>query len=143
MTLAKTENKTKPTAVSVNYYLASIQPDQKRDDALAISAMMRRVTGELPKMWGGSIIGFGETHYKYESGREGDWFLVGFAPRKANLTLYIMPGFSEYGPLMKKLGKHKTGKSCLYINKLDDVDMAVLEKLVAKSVEFMKKRYAA
>lgn len=140
--MAKAENKTKPTDVSVNYYLASLQPDQRRDDALAVSAMMRRVTGELPKMWGESIIGFGQAHYKYDSGREGDWFLVGFAPRKTNLTLYIMPGFKEYGPLMKKLGKHKTGKSCLYLNKLADVDMPTLEKLVAKSAEFMRKQNA-
>jgi hypothetical protein len=140
--VAKAENKTKPTDVSVNYYLASLQPDQRRDDALAVSAMMRRVTGELPKMWGESIIGFGQAHYKYDSGREGDWFLVGFAPRKTNLTLYIMPGFKEYGPLMKKLGKHKTGKSCLYLNKLTDVDMPTLEKLVAKSAEFMRKQNA-
>ena len=141
--LAKNDNKTKPTETSVNYYLASLQPDRKRDDALAISAMMRRVTGELPKMWGDSIVGFGDAHYKYDSGREGDWFLVGFALRKPNLVLYIMPGFKEYGPLMKKLGKHKTGKSCLYINKLADVEMKVLEQLVSKSAKFMKKKNAA
>ena len=141
--LAKNDNKTKPTETSVNYYLASLQPDRKRDDALAISTMMRRATGELPKMWGDSIIGFGDVHYKYDSGREGDWFLVGFAPRKANLVLYIMPGFKEYGSLMKKLGKHKTGKSCLYINKLADVDMKVLEQLVSKSAKFIKKKHAA
>lgn len=141
--MAKSENKTQPTEVSVTYYLASLQPDRKRDDAMAINAMMRRVTGHLPKMWGNSIIGFGDAHYKYESGREGDWFLVGFAPRKANLVLYIMPGFKEYKPLMKKLGKHKTGKSCLYINKLEDIDMSVLEELVAKSVQHMKEKAAA
>lgn len=141
--MANAENKTQPTATSVTYYLATLQPDQKRQDAIAINAMIRRVTGELPKMWGDSIIGFGHQHYKYESGREGDWFLVGFAPRKANLVLYIMPGFKEYKPLMKKLGKHKVGKSCLYINKLADVDQDVLEKLVARSVDHMKKQAAA
>lgn len=141
--MANAENKTQPTAISVTYYLAKLQPDQKRQDAMAINAMMRRVTGELPKMWGDAIIGFGHHHYKYESGREGDWFLVGFAPRKANLVLYIMPGFKEYKPLMKKLGKHKVGKSCLYINKLADVDLDVLEKLVARSVGQMKEGAAA
>lgn len=97
--------------------------------------MMERITGEKPKMWGSSIVGFGDVHYKYESGREGDWFGVGFSPRKTSLTLYIMPGFSEYRPLMAKLGKFKTGKSCLYINKLSDVDHDVLEELIAKSYE--------
>jgi hypothetical protein len=140
--MPKSENKTKPTETSVNYYLASLQPDRRRDDAMAVSSMMRRVTGEIPKMWGDSIIGFGNTHYKYDSGREGDWFLVGFAPRKTNLVLYIMPGFKEFGPLMKKLGKHKTGKSCLYINKLADIDTKVLEQLVSKSAAHMKKKYA-
>jgi hypothetical protein len=141
--LSTSENKTQPTAMSVNYYLAGLEPEQRRDDARAINAMMRRVTGTVPKMWGDSIVGFGKTHYKYESGREGDWFLVGFAPRKANLVLYIMPGFKEYTPLMKKLGKHKVGKSCLYINKLDEIDMKVLEQLVAKSVAYMKAGAAA
>ncbi|MHA1559868.1 MAG: DUF1801 domain-containing protein [Alphaproteobacteria bacterium] len=141
--MTNTENKTQPTAISVTYYLATLQPDQKRQDATAINTMMRRVTGELPKMWGDSIIGFGHHHYKYESGREGDWFLVGFAPRKANLVLYIMPGFEEYKPLMKNLGKHRIGKSCLYINKLADVDLKVLEKLVARSVGHMRERAAA
>ena len=141
--MTNAENKTQPTAISVTYYLATLQPDQKRQDATEINTMMRRVTGELPKMWGDSIIGFGHHHYKYESGREGDWFLVGFASRKANLVLYIMPGFEEYKPLMKKLGKHKTGKSCLYINKLADVDLKVLEKLVSRSVDHMRERAAA
>ena len=141
--MATAENKTKPTGVSVTYYLASLEPDRKREDAMAVNAMMRRITGEIAKMWGDSIIGFGDTHYKYESGREGDWFLVGFAPRKANLTLYIMPGFKEYKPLLKRLGKHKIGKSCLYINKLEDIDMGVLEQLVAKSVDHMKGKAAA
>jgi hypothetical protein len=141
--LATSENKTQPTAMSVNYYLAGLEPERRRDDARAVNAMMRRVTGTVPKMWGDSIIGFGKTHYKYESGREGDWFLVGFAPRKANLVLYIMPGFKEYAPLMKKLGRHKTGKSCLYINKLEDIDISVLEQLVAKSVAWMRARAAA
>jgi hypothetical protein len=141
--LVKIENKTQPTAMSVNYYLAGLGPERRRDDARAVNAMMRRVTAAVPKMWGDSIVGFGKTHYKYASGREGDWFLVGFAPRKTNLVLYITSGFKEYAPLMRKLGKHKTGKSCLYIDKLDDIDMNVLEQLVAKSVAYMKAKAAA
>ncbi len=137
------ENKTQPTEQSVTYYLACLEPDRKREDAMAINAMMRRVTGEVPRMWGSSIIGFGSTHLKYESGREGNWFLVGFAPRKANLVVYMMSGIKPYAALLKKLGKHKTGKGCLYINKLADVDMGVLEKLVAKSVAHVREQDAA
>jgi len=99
---------------------------------------MKEVTGKEPEMWGDSIIGFGSYHYKYASGREGDWFVTGFSPRKQNLTLYIMGGFDNYDVLLGKLGKHKTGKSCLYINKLDDVDMDVLKTLVRASVEHME-----
>jgi hypothetical protein len=100
---------------------------------------MRKVTAEEAAMWGKSIIGFGEYTYRYASGREGEWMLVGFSPRKQNLTLYIMSGFDDYDELLSKLGKYKTGKSCLYINKLEDVDMGVLEELVSKSVEHMKR----
>ncbi|MBV7338085.1 DUF1801 domain-containing protein [Chloroflexi bacterium TSY] len=99
---------------------------------------MKEVTGEEPQMWGTSIIGFGSYHFKYASGREGDWMLVGFSPRKQNLTLYIMPGFENYDELLGNLGKHKTGKSCLYINKLADVDQGVLKKLVKQSVDHMR-----
>lgn len=99
---------------------------------------MKQVTGEEPEMWGDSIVGFGSYHYKYESGREGDWFVTGFSPRKQNLTLYIMSGFDEYDNLISRLGKYKTGKSCLYIKKIDDVDQDVLQELVKKSVEHME-----
>ena len=105
--------------------------------------MMRRITGEEPRLWGPSIIGFGEYHYKYESGREGDFMRVGFSPRKANLVLYIMPGFARHDALLDRLGKHKTGKSCLYINKLDDVDRDVLETLIAESWAAMAEKYGA
>ena len=104
--------------------------------------MMKEVTGAEPQMWGPSIVGFGAYHYKYESGREGDWFLVGFSPRKQNLTLYIMAGFKRYEELLAKLGKHKTGKSCLYLNKLADVDEEVLRQMVAASVEYLSKKYS-
>ena len=102
---------------------------------------MRRATGKRAKMWGPSIIGFGSYHYRYASGQEGDWMITGYSPRKQAITLYIMPGFKQFDSLMKKLGKHKTGKSCLYINKLDDVDEGVLETLITKSVEHMRKTY--
>lgn len=135
------ENKTKKNTASVASYLNAIDDPRKRSDAKKVAAMMRRATGKRARMWGSSIVGFGEYHYKYESGREGDWALVGFSPRKQNLVVYIMPGFDNFPALMKKLGKYKTGKSCLYLNKLDDVDHAVLEKLIADSVKVMRKRY--
>lgn len=127
--------KTQPNEKDVIEYLNSIENEKKRQDSLAIMALMQRVTGEKPVMWGDSIIGFGSYHYKYASGREGDWFLTGFAPRKQNLTLYIMSGFELYDELLGKLGKYKTGKSCLYINKLEDVDQDVLLELVKQSAE--------
>ncbi len=135
------ENKTKVTKTSVAQYLNAIENPQRRADAKKVAAMMRKATGKRARLWGTSIVGFGTYHYKYASGREGDWILVGFSPRKQNLVVYIMPGFKEFPALMKKLGKYKTGKSCLYLNKLDDVDAAVLEKLIGQSVKVMRKRY--
>ena len=132
------ELKTKRNDGNVVDYLNSVENERKRQDSFTILEMMQKVTGEEPKMWGGSIIGFGSYRFKYESGREGDWFVTGFAPRKQNLTLYIMPGFERYDELMASLGKHKTGKSCLYINKLDDVNLEVLEDLVRQSVTHMQ-----
>ena len=131
------ELKTKPTERSVEEFLNSLPEENRRKECLAILKLMKDVTKKKPKMWGPSIVGFGEYHYHYESGREGDWFLTGFSPRKQNLTLYIMAGFAEYADLMKKLGKHKTGKSCLYINKLGDIDLPVLKELIALSVAHM------
>lgn len=129
------ELKTKPTDQSVEKFLNCVTNEKKRQDSKAILELMREVTGEEARMWGDSIIGFGSYHYTYKSGREGDWFLTGFSPRKQNLTLYIMAGFDEYDELLDKLGKYKTGKSCLYINKLDDVDTDVLRELVKRSAE--------
>ncbi len=134
------ENKTKKTEASVDAFLAGISPERKRQDALAICELMKKVTKLEPKMWGPSIVGFGSYHYKYESGREGDMPLVGFSPRKQNLTLYIMPGFDDYDALLGKLGKHKTGKSCLYINTLDDVHLPTLRTLIQRSYSEMKKK---
>ena len=122
-------------------FLKGVEPDRRRKDAKAVLELIKRVTGEKAVMWGPSIVGFGEYHYRYDSGREGDFLMVGFSPRKANLVLYIMPGFSGYDALMAKLGKHKTGKSCLYINTLDDVDLGVLEELVSTSYAAMRAKY--
>jgi len=135
------ELKTNETKLSVTKFIGKVEDDQKCQDSQAILKLMKQVTKEEPKMWGGSMVGFGSYHYKYDSGREGDWFLTGFSPRKQNLTIYIMPGFDKYDSLMKKLGKHKTGKSCLYISKLEDVDTKVLKELIKQSFQYMKKKY--
>jgi hypothetical protein len=135
------ENKTRQNDASVDAFLRSIDNQRRRDDAVTVLALMAEITGEPAKMWGTSLIGFGTYHYKYDSGREGDYFITGLSPRKQALTVYIMQGFSRYGDLMSKLGKHKTGKSCLYINKLGDIDLAVLEQLIRRSVLWMRERY--
>ena len=129
------ELKTKKTKASVNAFLDKITDEQRRKDCQVILNLMKQATGEEPKMWGSSIVGFGTYHYRYASGREGDWPIIGFSPRKTDLTLYIMPGLEKFESLMAKLGKYKTGVSCLYIKKLDDVEIPVLKKLIAKSVE--------
>ncbi len=126
--------KTQRTKASVSAFLNAIPDPAKRRDAKAVDKLMREVSGEKPEMWGPSIVGYGSYHYKYASGREGDWMLTGFSPRKQALTLYIMSGLSKSGALLKKLGKHKTGKACLYIKSLEDVDFDVLRKLVEVSV---------
>lgn len=141
--MAGSENKTRPTGASVTAFIDAVENDTRRRDARTLLAMMKKVTGEKPRMWGPSIIGFGEYHYKYESGREGDMLNVGFSPRKANMALYVMGSIAEDDPLRDSLGKYKTGKSCLYINKLEDVDPAVLEKLVAKSYKATLRKYAS
>jgi hypothetical protein len=133
------ELKTQKNDGNVETYLNSVQHEKRREDSFVVLELMKEVTGQVPKMWGGSIVGFGDYHYKYESGREGDWFLTGFAPRKQALTLYIMAGFEGSGELMAKLGKYTTGKSCLYIKKIEDVDQEVLRELVAKSAEHVAK----
>jgi len=135
------ENKTTETRASVKAFLNGVDDPRKRADAGKVAAMMRRATGKRAKMWGSSLVGYGKYHYRYDSGREGDFMLTGFSPRKQNLTIYIMPGFEQFPSLMNKLGKYKTGKSCLYINKLDDVDEGVLEQLIERSVEVMRERY--
>jgi len=133
------ELKTKRNKGDVEAFLNSVADEKKRQDSFTILELMKKVTGKEPAMWGDSIIGFGNYHYKYASGREGDWFLTGFSPRVQNLTLYIMAGFDEYNQLLGKLGKHSTGKSCLYIKKIEDIDINVLKELVKRSVEHMER----
>ena len=128
------ELKTKKTAASVEAFLNKVADEQRRKDCFTLVKMMRAATKAEPAMWGPAIVGFGRHQYKYPSGRELEWFLVGFSPRKQDLTLYIMPGVERYPSLMKKLGKHKTGKSCLYIKKLEDVDLPALTQLIKQSL---------
>jgi hypothetical protein len=134
------EVKTKVNDASVTDFLNAVTDEQKRKDSFAILKLMEKVSKEKGKMWGPSIVGFGSYHYKGASGREGDWMLIGFSPRKQNITLYIMPGFERYPALMSKLGKHSTGKSCLYIKRLSDVDVDVLKELMVESLKVMKKQ---
>ena len=136
------EPKTKKTGASVAAFLDAVADPGRREDARAVLALMKRITGEEPKMWGPSIVGFGSYTYTYASGRTGDWPIAGFSPRKQALTLYVMPGFEKDADLMKRLAKHKAGKSCLYLNRLADVDAGVLEELVRRSVERMRNRGA-
>ena len=133
--------KTRPNDGSVTEFLNSIDDPAKRADCRKIAAIMRAATGARAKMWGTSIVGYGRYHYRYASGREGDWFECGYSPRAQNITLYIMPGYSPFKDLMKRLGKYKAGKSCLYIRRLSDVDVAVLEELITKSVLHLRKLY--
>lgn len=129
------ENKTRPTGASVEDFLASVENETRRRDAIEVTRLMEEVTGDKPRMWGSSIVGFGDVHLKYDSGREVDYFKVGLSPRKASLTLYITPGFAASEDLLAKLGRHTTGKGCLYIKNLDDIDQSVLKELIEASVE--------
>ena len=133
------ELKTKPTNDSVKEFLNKVPDEGRREDCFAVAKIMEEITGEKPKMWGPSIVGFGTHHYKYASGREGDWPVTGFSPRKKDLTLYIMQGLDKNDELMKELGKHSTGKSCLYIKRLSDVHVPTLKKLIKESVKQVKK----
>lgn len=141
--MAKANNKTQITDVDPKQFITTVEPEQKQRDARTLLGFFSRVTGLTPKMWGPSIIGFGRYRYKYETGREGEHLLTGFSPRKSALTVYVMPGY-RFGDMQEKLnrlGKHKLGKSCLYINKLDDVDMDVLEEIVRDGVAYMREKY--
>ena len=137
------EAKTVPTGASVADFLKSIETPRRCKEADIIKRIMGRATGHRPKMWGPSMVGYGQYHFKYASGREGEWFLTGFAPRKSAMTVYIMPGFKPYADLLAKLGPHKHSSSCLYLTNLETIDLKVLEKLIAASVKEMRKRYGA
>ena len=134
------ENKTKPTKVSVKKFIDTVEDEQKRKDSYLLIDMMKKITKSEPKMWGPSIVGFDSYHYKYASGREGDMCITGFSPRKPAFSVYIMSGFTKYPELMKKLGKYKKGGGCLYIKKLEDVDLKVLIELIKESVKYLKNK---
>jgi hypothetical protein len=136
------ELKTKPTDQSVEEFLNGIPNEKKRRDCFTILELMKGATRSEPRMWGSAIVGLGDYHYKYASGREGDWFIAGFSPRKQNLTLYLAGGIEQHGELLKRLGKHKTGKGCLYINRLEDIDLETLKELLQRSVDLLNKNNA-
>ena len=135
------ENKTRATKASVTEFIKAIDDPVRRADVRKVAAMMRKATGKRAKMWGSSIVGYGTYRYKYASGREGEFMMAGYSPRKQALTVYIMAGFSKYGSLMARLGKYKTGKSCLYIKRLSDIDEQILQRLINESVAYMRKTY--
>jgi hypothetical protein len=135
------DNKTKPSLADVTEFIDAVADDQQRADAHIICAMMARLSGEPPRLWGPSIIGFGSYHYKYDSGREGDSLRIGFSPRKGQTVLYLIDGYTGKEAQLARLGKHKLGKSCLYIKRLSDIDMAVLEEMVTETLAYMVQKY--
>ena len=139
--MAKAENKTKATRVSPESFIQTVEHDVRRADAKVLLDLFADVTQLVPRMWGPSIIGYGRYHYKYESGREGEFMMTGFSPRKANQVIYIMPGYTDHSAILDRIGKYKIGKSCLYINKLADIDLDVLRELITAGFEDMKSRY--
>jgi hypothetical protein len=136
------ENKTTPNDQNVEQFLNAIEDERKRKDSFTILELLKQATGLEPKMWGSSIVGFGSYHYKYDSGREGDAILAGFSPRKQNLTIYNMSGFEQLDDLLNKLGKHTTGKGCLYIKRLDDIDLPTLKSLIEESFKHAKDKHS-
>ena len=134
-------NKTQATKASVTEFLNGIEDPDRRRDCKTIARIMREVSGKRATMWGSAMVGYGSYHYHYDSGREGDFFRIGFSPRKQDLTIYIMPGYTDFGALLSKLGKHRKGKSCLYLKRLTDVDMKVLERLIRAGWQDMQRRY--
>ncbi|MEP4485233.1 MAG: DUF1801 domain-containing protein [Halioglobus sp.] len=134
-------NKTLPTEVSVEEFISDVQPDRKRDEALELDRLFRKITGWNPVMWGPTMIGYGSYHYRYESGREGEMLATGFSPRKAKHSIYVLPGYSDYGDILARLGKHTRGKSCLYVNKLEDIDLDVLAELIAVGLRDLSKTW--
>ena len=134
-------NKTQATAQSVDDFIAAVEHPTRQADAKQLNALFRKITGWQPRMWGPTIIGYGQYHYTYDSGRSGDFLATGFSPRKSSLSVYIMPGYADFGEILSRLGKHKIGKSCLYINKLADIDVAVLEELIRAGLDDLGTRW--
>lgn len=139
--MSKQTNKTQPTKVKPETFISALDHPKRKKDGLVLLEFFNQVTGLKPVMWGPSIIGYGRYHYKYESGREGEFLMTGFSPRKTALTVYIMPGYQDMSDELSRLGKHKTGRSCLYIKKLEDIDMDVLQEIVLNGLEFMRDNY--
>ncbi|NDW53078.1 DUF1801 domain-containing protein [Aliiroseovarius sp. PrR006] len=135
------QNKTQPTDLSPGEFIAAIEPTSRREDALALDRLFRAVTGFQPVMWGPSIIGYGQYHYVYDSGRQGDFLATGFSPRKARHSIYIMPGYADFGDILARLGKHKMGKSCLYVNKLADIDLEALAELIRAGLADLNQKW--
>lgn len=135
------ENKTQPTTQNIAEFIASVDNPARRADAAVLNALFRQITGWQPRLWGPSMVGYGRYHYTYDSGREGDFLATGFSPRKANLVVYIMPGYTDFGAILNRLGKHKLGKSCLYINKLTDIDQDVLAELIRAGLDDLAARW--
>lgn len=136
------ELKTKPNEQSVDAFLTGIAPEWKQEDAKSLLQLMHQITKDKPTMWGDSMVGFGNYHYKYKSGREGNWFITGFSPRKQNLTIYLMGGFDGLEDLLEQLGKYKRSSGCLYVKRLSDINLKVLEKMIHHSIQTIKTRYA-
>ena len=139
--MAKATLKTTQNSAPVGTFIEAVEHPRRRQDAQTLLELFARVTGLEPKMWGASLVGYGRYEYRYDSGREGEFFLTGFSPRKSSLTIYIMPGYQDLSAMLERLGKHKLGKSCLYINKLDDVDLVVLEEIIQFGLDYMRRTY--
>lgn len=139
--MSPSSNKTRATEVSVESFLEAVAPERKQREACQLDQLFQRVTGWTPRMWGPSIIGYGEYHCRYASGREGNYLATGFSPRKAKHSIYIMPGYADFGPTLKRLGKHTLGKSCLYVNTLDDIDLDVLSELISAGLADLGRKY--
>ncbi len=134
-------NKTQPNDANVSDFLAGVEPRRRAEEGARLDRLFRKVTGFEPRMWGGSIVGYGRYHYVYDSGREGDFLATGFSPRKAALSIYIMPGYGDFADILGRLGKHRIGKSCLYVNKLADIDMGVLGGLIRAGLDDLGTRW--
>ncbi|CAA0114019.1 Uncharacterised protein [Halioglobus japonicus] len=139
--MSKATLKTVPTKTTPRQLIGAVEHPKRRVDAKTLLALFNRVTGLKPRVWVGGIIGYGRYHYVYESGRKGDFFMTGFSPRKSAMSIYILPGYQDLSEMLDRLGKHKSGKSCLYINKLEDIDLTVLEELITYGINYLETHY--